>query len=81
MISSTDLAEAIRSSTTNGDSPDNISLNDGETVTCSFSNRLAAAGIPTLSPPALALLAMLMSLMVGWARQRGRSPSHPEFRE
>ncbi len=56
----------------NGDSPDNISLSDGETVTCTFSNRLAAAGIPTLSPPALALLAILMTLMAGWARQRGR---------
>jgi hypothetical protein len=28
--------------------------------------------VPILSPPALALLAVLMTLMAGWARQRGR---------
>jgi uncharacterized protein (DUF2141 family) len=56
----------------NGDSPDSITLNTGETVTCTFSNRLVGAGIPTLSPPALALLAILMTLMAARMRQRGR---------
>ena len=55
----------------NSDDPANITLSAGETVTCTFSNRFVGVGIPTLSPPALALLAILMTLMAARMRQRG----------
>ena len=61
----------------NGDDPASITLAAGEAVTCTFSNRRVGASIPTsvptLSPPALALLAiLLMTLMAVRMRQRGR---------
>jgi hypothetical protein len=55
----------------NSDDPANITLSAGETVTCTFSNRFVGVGILTLSPPALALLAILMTLMAARMRQRG----------
>jgi hypothetical protein len=64
--------QLVDASCDNGDSPDEIMLGAGERVTCTFGNRLSAAGIPTLSAPALALLAILVTLMAGWARRRGR---------
>jgi hypothetical protein len=58
----------VAESCDNGDSPGSIQLKAGENVTCTFRNTFTQV-IPTLSSPALVLLAALMTLMVGWVRR------------